>query len=345
MYRLQLADPDPARCMDLWRRARDLPAVIALGDTLPYVSEVVRSPVEREYCEPTKSAPIDAEVIHYTSGTTGRRHPVGRTWASFDASIRKSDRLRNQYFACGYPVDTMAGIQVVLTCEASGARPISALSASAMADAMAYCKVGSATGAMWRAAIALGAHGEHVQQITSGGDGLDGRTLENMRKAFPNARITQIYASSEAGVICSWSDGLPGIPAEIFDQTSYILAGEVVVDQSLRTCGRRCYTGDVAERRDGRVYITGRLSNLINIGGVKVFSEVVERAILEQCPGISAVRAYAVRDSVLGQHVAVDIVGDADELKRVKWAEKYHRPLTVRQVSEIRADMAGKVLR
>jgi acyl-CoA synthetase (AMP-forming)/AMP-acid ligase II len=345
MYRLQLADPDPARCMDLWRRARDLPAVICLGDTLPYVAEVVRSPVERDYFEPVQPAPIDAELIHYTSGTTGGRRPIGRTWASLDAGIHASDRLKNQYFACGYPVDTMAGIQVVLTCEASGARPISTLSASAMADAMTYCKTGSATGAMWRAAIALGASGAHVQQITSGGDGLDGRTLENMRRAFPNARITQIYASTEAGVICSWSDGLPGIPGEAFDRTCYILAGEVVVHESPLTCGRRCYTGDVAERRDGRVYITGRLSSLINVGGVKVPAEVVERTVLEQCAGISSVKAYAVRDSVLGQHVAVDVIGDADELKQVKWSEKYHRPLTVRQVSEIRADLAGKVLR
>ena len=52
------------------------------------------------------------------------------------------------------------------------------------------------------------------------------------------------------------------------------------------------HTGDIAEIRNGHIYITGRIKNMIVLsGGKKVFPEEVE-AVLEQSPYISEVCVF-----------------------------------------------------
>src|SRR5262249_14717527 len=54
----------------------------------------------------------------------------------------------------------------------------------------------------------------HLRQITLGGEAIDQGTLDSVAAAFPAARITQIYASSEGGALFAVSDGRQGFPAE-----------------------------------------------------------------------------------------------------------------------------------
>jgi hypothetical protein len=41
-----------------------------------------------------------------------------------------------------------------------------------------------------------------LKQITIGGEAVDQVTLDMLRGVFPAARITHIYASTEAGALC-----------------------------------------------------------------------------------------------------------------------------------------------
>jgi len=52
-----------------------------------------------------------------------------------------------------------------------------------------------------------------VRQITIGGEAVDQVTLDQLRAAFPGARISQIYASTEAGALFAVRDGRAGFPA------------------------------------------------------------------------------------------------------------------------------------
>jgi acyl-coenzyme A synthetase/AMP-(fatty) acid ligase len=66
-------------------------------------------------------------------------------------------------------------------------------------------------------------------------------------------------------------------------------------------------TGDLAEVRGDRVIFNGRSSDVINVGGRKVFPLHVETA-LRGVPGVSDIRVYAKKNSLAGELVAADVV-------------------------------------
>ncbi|MDZ7795644.1 MAG: hypothetical protein U5N56_00735 [Candidatus Marinimicrobia bacterium] len=42
---------------------------------------------------------------------------------------------------------------------------------------------------------------KNVMRVTSGGEKLDNKTIEYLHQLFPNAKITNVYASTEAGTL------------------------------------------------------------------------------------------------------------------------------------------------
>jgi acyl-coenzyme A synthetase/AMP-(fatty) acid ligase len=64
----------------------------------------------------------------------------------------------------------------------------------------------------------------------------------------------------------------------------------------------------VAEVRDGRVFVKGRFSEVLNIGGGKVLPAAVEERLLE-VSGVMAARVTGRRNSISGMIVSAEIVG------------------------------------
>jgi acyl-coenzyme A synthetase/AMP-(fatty) acid ligase len=349
---VQLAEEDPARCAALWRAARGRPAVIRTGPALPWVVER-RTATERQPCRPTESPPLAAELVHFTSGTTGAPKPVGRTWASLDAGIKARPEFAGARWACAYPVDRFAGIQVVLACEANRATPVATPTATALAAAIGTCDAASATAAMWRAALSVGCRSGRLRQITLGGDAAGEDLLASLRATFPAARITQTYVSSEAGVICSWSDGLPGIPLAAFQRRARLgPGGEVLVARDARSAAGESPvgTGDLAEIRGDRVQVTGRRDAQINVGGHKIPAEAVEEIVRHSCPAVADCRARGAPNPILGQHVELEIVTDDEaaarrQLSAIAWPSRAWRPLATKPVAAIPRDPQQKVIR
>ncbi len=349
---IQLAEDDPARCAVLWRAARGRRAVIRTGPPLSWVSEYWTGGGRRS-CTPVAAPPVEAELVHFTSGTTGDPKPVARSWASLDAGVKVKPGFVGAHWACAYPVDRFAGIQVVLACEANGAVPVHAPDAAALASCLPGCEAASATAAMWRAALSFGGLGPRLRQLTLGGDAADPALLAALRSAVPQARLTQTYVSSEAGVICSWSDGLRGMAAAAVARRATLgPEGEVLVARDARsTTGvGPVATGDLAERREDRIFIVGRRDAQINVGGHKVPPEAVEAIVRRACPAVTDCRALPAPNSVLGQHVALEFMA-ADEaaaraqLAAVAWPSRAWRPLSVRPVTSVPRDPQGKILR
>src|SRR5262249_18020252 len=147
----------------------------------------------------------------------------------------------------------------------------------------------------WRAFLLAARPGDLVlRQITLGGEAADQATLDRIRNAFPDARITHIYASTEAGVVFSVHDGLEGFPAEWLDRPSQGAALRVRDGfLQIRTPNAmRGYVSDTAqpmldegwlatadrvEVRGARAYIVGRDDSTINVAGSKVHPLMVER--------------------------------------------------------------------
>ena len=130
---------------------------------------------------------------------------------------------------------------------------------------------------------------------------------------FPNAKITQVYATTELGEVFRVADGRPGFPGRLAGQgaawrRSALDCGATAnCSCSSRATRPRWRTGDLVERRGDRFEFTGRRSDVIVVGGAKVFPKRVEE-ILRGVPGIAEARVYGLPSGITGELVAAEIV-------------------------------------
>jgi acyl-CoA synthetase (AMP-forming)/AMP-acid ligase II len=65
-------------------------------------------------------------------------------------------------------------------------------------------------------------------------------------------------------------------------------------------------TKDVVEEKGGMYKVVGRVSDIINVGGLKFMASEVERVALE-FPNVSLVSAYSRRNPITGEHVELKV--------------------------------------
>lgn len=182
----------------------------------------------------------------------------------------------------------------------------------------------SGTPTFWRQAIWRS--GETVaqlslEQITLGGEPVDQAILDRLREIFPTARISWIYASSEAGAAIAVHDGRAGFPRAWLDREASDRPTLHVVDDELVIASRHAaegmpgaiHTGDRVEVTDDRVAIVGRLaSDEINVGGSKASGSAVRRRLLDH-PDVVWAAVRGRKAPLVGQVVVAEVVltGDA----------------------------------
>lgn len=307
-------------------------------------------PALLEPLKPISLEPQGSTVVLFTSGTSGRPKAAAHTWASLAGGIKRNEKWLGAHLLLAYDATRYAGIQVLLTAVLNGARlavpadrTVPAAIDAILADRVEFA---SATPTFWRMLLAQSSPDQRrrmcLRQITLGGEAVSQPLLDNLRGAFPEARITHIYASTEMGVCFSVHDGLEGFPADLLDNEATpvrltIRDGRLWVggksqramtgylpppsgpDESGQSAspadrGRWFDTGDAVELCGGRVYFRGRESDRINVGGEKVYPQEVE-AVIRQAAGVADVRVSGLASSIAGQLVQAEVVlaPDADQ--------------------------------
>ena len=110
-------------------------------------------------------------------------------------------------------------------------------------------------------------------------------------------------------------------------------------------------TGDYGAVRDGRLYLEGRRSDLINRGGENIYPVEIENRLLEH-PDIADAAVVGVDHPTLGQAVKAFVVRERDSLT----AEDVHAwvaealasfkvPAEVEFIAELPRNAAGKVVK
>ncbi|MFP5517878.1 MAG: AMP-binding protein [Alphaproteobacteria bacterium] len=261
-----------------------------------------------------------------SSGTTGTPK---RLCHQFD---RLRGRLRGvaeegARWLLTYDPGAFAGLQVMLTAAAAGALlvamprnasggvGIAALAEAARRHAVTHV---SGTPSFWRAFLmALGDADLPLRAVTLGGEAADQPLLDRLAERFPEARLRHIYASTEAGALFAVADGRAGFPAAWLDEAPDGLALRIF-DGMLEVRSPRAApgiadaegwlsTGDLVERQGDRVLFAGRLDGLVNIGGVKVSPEAVERRLLA-VGGVADAAVSAVPSPITGHLLTATIV-------------------------------------
>jgi len=272
-------------------------------------------------------------VFMMTSGTTGVPKVASHSLAGLMSRARggMSPRNRGAKWLLTYQPTGFAGIQVQLTAVigdglivAPHERSPSGFVQAARANSVAQI---SATPTFWRSFLMAVRPGEvALRQITLGGEAADQSTLNRVKKAFPDAHITHIYASTEAGVVFAVHDGREGFPAEwlsapvqgvelriadgfLHIRTPNAMGGYVSDTAQPLSKDGWLATADRVDIRGDRAFIVGRDDSTINVGGSKVYPLMVEQFLLKQ-PGVLEARVFGVPSPIAGAIVAGEIVID-----------------------------------
>ncbi|PWC55769.1 AMP-binding protein [Azospirillum sp. TSH7] len=259
-----------------------------------------------------------------SSGTTGTPKRLRHDFARLRGRLRGVAEEGARWLLT-YDPGAFAGLQVMLTAAAagallvavpsSGAGTIAALAQAARRHAVTHV---SGTPSFWRAFLmALGDAELPLAAVTLGGEAADQPLLDRLAERFPQARLRHIYASTEAGALFAVADGRAGFPAAWLDAApdglDLRIAEGVLEVRSPRAAPGAVdadgwlSTGDLVERRGDRVLFAGRLDGLVNVGGVKVSPEAVERCLLA-VDGVADAAVVAVPSPITGHLLTVTIV-------------------------------------
>ncbi len=168
-----------------------------------------------------------------------------------------------------------------------------------------------------------GAHEAHdlssLKIITYGSEMMPASTLQRCAEAFPNVRLIQKYGTSEIGAPPSKSKsndstwvklGGDGFDWRVADGKLEILAKTAMLGYlnapSPFTPDGYFITGDAVEVDGDYVRFLGRDSDIINVGGQKVFPAEVEN-LIRKLPEVEDVSVYGEPHAILGAAVVAKL--------------------------------------
>ena len=158
-----------------------------------------------------------------------------------------------------------------------------------------------------------------VKLITYGTEVMSDTTLQKVKAIFPNAQLKQTYGLSELGVLRSKSQaddslwvkiGGEGFETKVVENVLWIrsesnMVGYLNAPFPFDKDGWMC-TGDLVDVDGDHVKIIGRKSDVINVGGQKVFPVEVE-AVLLAADNIREATVYGDSHPLMGQVVKAKV--------------------------------------
>ncbi|HEY4308528.1 MAG TPA: fatty acid--CoA ligase family protein [Pirellulales bacterium] len=164
-----------------------------------------------------------------------------------------------------------------------------------------------------------------LRTVTYGTEPMPESTLQRFHALFPTIQLVQTYGLSEVGILRSKSKssdslwvkiGGEGFETRVVDGILEIKARSSMLGYlnapSPFTADGWFITGDEVEVDGEYLRILGRKSEIINVGGQKVYPAEVE-GIIQEIPGVSDAAVYGERNAITGQIVCANVSLRAEE--------------------------------
>jgi long-chain acyl-CoA synthetase len=155
--------------------------------------------------------------------------------------------------------------------------------------------------------------------VTYGTEPMTQSTLHRFHAALPGVTLLQTYGLSEVGILRSKSRssdslwvkvGGEGFDTRVVDGVLHIKARSAMLGYlnapSPFTADGWFVTGDAVEMDGEYLRILGRTSEIINVGGQKVYPAEVE-SVIQDMPNVSEVTVYGERNAILGNIVCARV--------------------------------------
>ena len=260
-----------------------------------------------------------SEITIFTSGTTGQPKKVLHTVATLTRSVRIGERYVGQIWAYAYNPTHMAGLQVFFQAFENLNTLVNVFNKqrSEVYELINKHNIThiSATPTFYRLLLPFEQEYKTVVRVTLGGEKSDSHLYENIKKIFPEAKINNVYASTEAGSLFAAKGDCFQIPENIRDKFE-VVDDELLIHKSLlgksdsfKFEGDYYHSGDLIEwvdKESGLFRFKSRKNELINVGGYKVNPGEVENIILS-IDGVKQVLVYGKANSILGNVLCADI--------------------------------------
>ena len=239
-------------------------------------------------------------LILFSSGSTGvakaSLHSFNRLLAPF------TERRRSFRMLTFLLLDHMGGINTLLSVLCNGGVAVTTRqrSAEAICELVERHRIEllPATPTFLNMLLISEAYKRHdlssVKFMSFGTEAMPQSTLDALRQAFPGVKFRQLYGMTELGILPSRThaeDGLrvklggDGCEVKVVDGVLWVRASTAMIGYlnapSMFDKDGWFNTGDAVVEEDGYLRILGRDSEMINVGGEKVFPAEVENAILE----------------------------------------------------------------
>jgi len=261
----------------------------------------------------------DWTISLYTSGTTGLPKQVKHNIKSLTRTARISEERKKDIWGFAYNPTHIAGLQVFFQAllNMNSIINLFGVARSKIFELIEEFEITnlSATPTFLRMLLPYERPFSSVWRITSGGERFDNKLAGSLSKMFPNAKVLNIYASTEAGTIFAAKGDFFEIKEEnknyikIEDNELLIHRELLGFSESFDIVDDWYRTGDMVEFVDNSPYefrFVGRKNEMINIGGYKVNPLEVEQSI-NLHPSVIASKVYGKKNSVLGNILIADV--------------------------------------
>ncbi len=258
-----------------------------------------------------------ATLSLFTSGTTAVpkqiNYPIGR--------LLRNIRIGSKYAAgrwafCYHPAH-MAGLQVFFQALLNHNVLVNffGLDKALIVDLLERFNIShiSATPTFYRLLFPVDQAYQQVQGVSIGGERSSPKLHQRLRAAFPNAKLYNLFATTETGTLFASEGEYFSIPETIQSKVKFVnnelyLHRDLLADPNILPPQEEWYkTGDTVITDDkGRFQFAGRKKDTINVAGYRVKLIEIEEA-LDQIPGIQQYRVYGRKNALTGHIICCDV--------------------------------------
>jgi len=218
------------------------------------------------------------QLTLFTSGSSGMPAAVTHTLPSLIRMLKVSPQHRANVWGLAYNPTHIAGVLVILQAFFNSNVLVNLWGASPADVAARIREYGishlSATSSFYRLLLPLPEAASGVRSTTLGGESASNELLEKLKQSFPQAKVHNVYASTEVGALLISDGDTFTIPDELLDRVA-VREGRLWVHRSLlgktESGNRMESVGDKVENRNWKIKI--RNGEAITDGGTVKRSE------------------------------------------------------------------------
>ena len=306
-----------------------------------------------------------SEIAVFTSGTTGQPKKVVHSVGTLARNVRVGENYQEHVWAFAYNPTHMAGTQVFFQAFMNQSMMVNVFGESRKIVYEIIERFGvthiSATPTFYRMLLPFDKEYPFVKRVTFGGEKSDKQLYEHICQIFPNAKVNNVYASTEAGSLFATKNDCFLIPENIRSKFR-VENDELLIHKSLLGTsdsfiydGEFYHSGDLIEwinKAEGLFRFKSRKNELINVGGYKVNPGEVEDAI-NAIEGVQQSLVYGRANSILGNIVVAEVkVIDGSTLTELAIRQELSRklqdfkvPRKIRIVDTLSQTRTGKLKR